>query len=141
MAPQSEEVPVRKTRVRAVLLLALTFVAGAIAGAATDRFALVRQHRMLPRGGLHFAAERIAARLDRDLNLSAAQRAQVDRILQERGEAIDAAWARVQPDVRAEVARRNAEIDAILTPEQREKFAEIRARWKQRARRLSGHGH
>jgi Spy/CpxP family protein refolding chaperone len=141
MAPLNEEVPVRKTRVRAVLLLALTFVAGAIAGAATDRFALVRQHRMVPRGGLHFTADRIASRLDRELNLTDAQRAQVDRILKERGAAIDAAWSRVQPEVRAEVERRNTEIEAILTPEQREKFAEMRARWKQHARRLSGHGH
>jgi Spy/CpxP family protein refolding chaperone len=138
---QLNEVPVKQTRYRAALLLMLTFVAGALAGVATDRLALVRQHRMLPRGGLHFSSGRIAARLDRELNLSDPQRAQVERILEERRKTIDALWMRVQPDVRAEIARGDAEIEAILTPEQREKFVEIRDRWKQRSQRFSGRGH
>lgn len=135
---QLNETPRTKARLRAALLLAITFVAGVVLGVAGDRFSLLRQHRMVPRGGYHFATDRILARLDRELALTDEQRAKVEQILERRSKAIEAIWAPVQPELRREMARGNDEIAAILTPEQKAKFARLRERWKRHASMITG---
>jgi Spy/CpxP family protein refolding chaperone len=125
-------------RWKAAALLLVCFLGGMVVGVALDRITLVRQHRMLPKGGLQFASKRIAARLDRELELTDQQRAAIDRILSGRGERVEQVWKSVRPAVRAEMERTDAEIEAVLNPEQRERFREIRERWRRRAQRFTG---
>ena len=65
-------------------------------------------------------------RLDRRLDLTDAQRKQVEEILRRRHARINAMWSGVRPRVRAEVDATNAEIAKVLTPEQRAKFERMR---------------
>ena len=125
-------------RWKAAALLIVCFVGGVVVGIALDRLTLLRQHRMLPKGGLQFASERIAGRLERELNLTDQQRAEVDRILSTRQVRTEEVWKSVRPAVRAEIERTDAEIEALLTPQQRERFHEIRDRWRRRARQFVG---
>ena len=71
-------------------------------------------------------------RLDRELHLSAPQKAQITTILQERKKRIDALMSGVRPQVRQEIDATEAEIAKLLTPEQRKKFEELQLRMKKR---------
>jgi type II secretory pathway component PulC len=104
-------------RVLAALLLALTFLSGAIIGVAADRALLLKQGRVLP---------------------PEAQKASIAEILDQRKERIERIWFDVSPAVRSEIARSNAEIADQLTPLQREEFERIIARWERRVDRMIG---
>ncbi|HYO75020.1 MAG TPA: hypothetical protein VE010_01050 [Thermoanaerobaculia bacterium] len=112
-----------KTTIVAGLVLALTFLAGMAAGVFTS-------HMMILRGG--HGAERfpraIVNRLDRRLDLTDAQRAQVEVIIRRRHARIDEMWRGVRSDVRGEIERTNEEIAKVLTPEQRVRFERMRMR-------------
>lgn len=114
---------VSKTTFVAVAILLLTFVAGFAVGMFTDHLLLLwhRGRRVPP-----FATHIMAQRLDRHLDLTDDQRARVEKILEQRHERINSLWAGVRPKVRAEVEQANAEIERVLTPEQREKFGKMR---------------
>ena len=127
-----------RTAVVAALILAPTFSTGAAAGVAADRFVLVRQARILPREGMRFVSARITRAMDRELDLTDAQRAGVERILAERQRRIEKVWTGIRPQVRAEIDRTNREIEAILTEQQRPKFRDMTARWEARMERLLG---
>ncbi len=127
-----------RTAVVAALLLAATFATGVVAGVAADRFVLVRQARILPREGMRFVSARITRAMDRELDLTDAQRAGVERILAERQRRIEKVWTGIRPQVRAEIDRTNREIEAILTEQQRPKFRDMTARWEARMERLLG---
>ena len=105
-----------KTTTIAVVVLVLTFVAGVCVGIFTS-------HMMILRGGA--GAERfpraLVNRLDRRLDLTDEQRAQVARI-------VSARHARIAANVRGEIERANAEIEEVLTTEQRVKFRKMRMR-------------
>ena len=72
-------------------------------------------------------------RAQRDLNLSPAQREQVDKILKESQERTRKVMEPVSPLLRQEVERARAEFTKVLTPEQKARFAEI-MKQQQRAR-------
>ena len=65
-------------------------------------------------------------RLDRRLDLTDAQRAQVEQIIRRHHARIDGMWDDLRPRMHAEIAQANAEISRILTPEQRAKFERLK---------------
>lgn len=112
-----------KTVLVAITALVLTFAAGMAAGVFTS-------HLMILRGG-HGAARfphALVHRLDRRLDLTDAQRTQIEAIIKRRHAHIDAMWKGVRPKVRAEIERTNQEIERVLTPEQRARFKRMRMR-------------
>lgn len=111
---------------KAALLVAVAFVAGLFVGISGDRLYLIRTHQFFPRRAADSSAHRLVDRLDRELDLTDAQQAAIQKIVDERRARIEAAWNEVRPRVRAEIAATNAEIEKILTPQQREKFRSLR---------------
>jgi hypothetical protein len=101
----------------------IAFVAGVLVGVAGDHLLFI--HHVFSRG---FVAGRIADRLDRELHLSAQQKTQVQQILDRHRKRIDVITSGVRPQVRQEIDSTNAEIEKILTPEQRAQFAKMRMR-------------
>ena len=103
-----------------------------MAGVAVGVFS---SHVMMLRGGHGappFPARAMVNRLDRHLDLTDAQRAKVQEIIERRHARIAETWSSVRPRVSEEIARTNAEIDAVLTPEQRQKFARMKMRMGRR---------
>lgn len=126
--------PEKKTRTVAVALLLLTFVVGLAGGVVADRLLLLHQHRVLPSHGLKFVASRVLRHLDRELDLTAQQEAQISTILEKRQRTIEATWQKIQPQVRQQIDETDREIERALTPEQQKKFRVLRDRWRQHAR-------
>ena len=113
-------------------------IAGIVIGVAGDRFVLLRSGQLYPKRAVSYAANHVVDRLGRDLQLSDAQKGQVRSIVDRHHARIDAAWANVRPQVRQEIDAANAEIEAVLTPQQRTKFRELRDKVEQRRRRRGG---
>jgi Spy/CpxP family protein refolding chaperone len=117
-------VSVSKTTIIATIVVVLTFVAGFAVG-------MFSAHMIMLYGGPGappFPAKAMVNRLDRHLDLDDAQRAKVQEIIKRRHARIAATWSSVRPRVSEEIDRANAEIDAVLTPEQRAKFAKMKMR-------------
>ena len=110
-----------KTTVIAVVLLVLTFGAGFIGGAAAHHLVFSHRETIPP-----FAMHAIVNRLDRRLDLTDAQRKQIEEILRRRHAKINAMWTDVRPRVRAEIEATNAEIVRVLNPKQRAKYEKMR---------------
>jgi Spy/CpxP family protein refolding chaperone len=127
-----------RSAVVAALILAATFATGVVAGIAADRIVLVREARILPREGMRFVSARIVRAMDRELDLTDAQREDVERILGERQKRIEKVWGEMRPQVRAEIERTNREIDSVLTDEQKPKFEAMTKRWEARMGKLLG---
>lgn len=118
----------------AIVLLAVTFVAGGFAGAAWERSrgphsdrAIARTRDGGPGGG---PASRDGGRrrgpwFAESLGLTAAQQATIDSIMRVNRPRTDSLFASVMPRVRAISDSTRAAIDAVLTPEQREKLARM----------------
>lgn len=118
----------RRTALLAIGVLVATFVVGVLAGIAADRTFLRRVWHDRPQPSPSFLASRLEKRLD----LTPAQKRQVEEILTRHHSRMNAAWNAARPAVRAEIEAANAEIDRILTPEQREKFAQLKMRMRSR---------
>jgi Spy/CpxP family protein refolding chaperone len=102
---------VTRNTLLAALALVLTFVAGFFAGAVAHHVVGPRIHRPRPMQAM------MLHHLDRRLDLSDAQRAQIARILERR-----------HARMRGEIEAVNGEIERVLTPEQRKIYAKIRMR-------------
>lgn len=107
-----------RTVVVAALALVVTFAAGFVVGAVADRFIMFHRgpHRPPP-----MAAHAMINRLDRHLDLTDQQREQIRRILEHHHE-------RMSGRLREELDTANAEIEKVLTPAQRAKFADLKLR-------------
>lgn len=103
--------PLRRARLLSAALLAVVFVAGFLAGAATDRAIGDPQHRKPRRHGID------AAVLER-MHLDTRQQAEVDRILERRRAEAAAVWSEVKPRLNQVVADTRGDLSRILTPEQ-----------------------
>lgn len=102
-----------RTTVIAVIVLAVTFITGLVAGFAIGRFAHFGRG---PRGPMpQIAATMMLNRLDHHLDLTDAQEKQIRAIFERR-------HARMIE----EIASTNAEIERVLTAEQRTKFQQMR---------------
>ena len=122
------------SKTRAVVVVVVTFLAGLLVGVAGDHLYLIHNGRLFPRRTPRFAADRMADRLNKELQLTPQQKTQVQQIIERHRAKIDALMSSVRPQVRQEVDATNAEIDRILTPEQRTKFAAMRMRIESRRR-------
>jgi hypothetical protein len=122
--------------VTAVVVVIVAFAAGLLVGIAGDRVYLWRSQQIVPRrGASQFAAKHIVDRLDRDLHLSASQRAEVQKIVEQHRVRIDSVWNNVRPQVRVEIDAASSEIERVLTPEQRTKYRELREKSDRRRNR------
>lgn len=114
---------------RAVVVVLLSVLLGAILGIAVDR--------ALGRGGIRppdprKAGEHFARMLDRRLDLTAEQKKQIETILQRHGEENEAIFRETRPRIHARMEQTDREIEAVLTPEQREKFRKLVSERKER---------
>ena len=112
------------SKTKAALIVVTAFVAGLFVGVAGDRFALYRTGRLFPRR----VPGHLAAYLTHELKLNDHQRVQIETIVNDHRTKIDAAYKNVQPQMRKEIDAANAEIEAVLTPDQRTKFRAMRER-------------
>jgi Spy/CpxP family protein refolding chaperone len=108
----------------------VVFALGAAAGVVADRYGVFGRRPFRPgmmRGGPPNPSQ-IADRMSRELGLSDAQRAQLEEIFRRNGDRLE--QFRHETGSRFETLRKqlDAEIIAILTPEQRAKFEEQRQR-------------
>lgn len=124
--------PSRKgsTTLLAAVALLVTFIAGLLVGAVGARFFFGRRTYRLPPP----AAQFMMKRLDRTLDLTPQQEVEITRILQKHHQRTGAVLSGVRPQIRREVEQTNAEIQGVLTPEQRTKFEGIKMRLMPRER-------
>jgi heavy-metal resistance protein len=115
----------RKTSTTALAAVALvvTFVAGALVGIVVDRYVRFNHPPPPPRG-----AAFLMQRLDHRLDLTPQQEAEVTKILEKHQQRMRAVWTNVNPQLGREIEETNAEIERILTPGQRAKFADVKMR-------------
>ena len=116
------------SRLRAIALLAAALLAGAAAG----WFGHEKMHRG-HRAGRH-GPERLVEHLTKELALTAAQQDSVRAILDRRRVDIDSLWAGVHPRFEAVRSLTHAQIEAVLTPGQQEKFREETRKREERRR-------
>jgi hypothetical protein len=122
MTPAPPRMGRGSTATVAVIVLLATFVSGALLGIVADRVWMFTHGPRMP----HPPASFLVDRLDRRLHFTADQRKEVLLIIERRQARIGQVWASVHPQVRQEVEQTNAEIERVLTPEQRAEFAKIR---------------
>ena len=108
------------------MVVIVAFLAGILVGVAGDHLYLIHSGRFFPRHAARFAADRMADRLAGELALTSQQKAQVQQIIERHRARIEAATSSVRPLVRQELDATNAEIESVLTTEQRTKFATLR---------------
>ena len=131
-------------RIAAALALLAVFALGAAAGVLADR-KLGRQ----PGERRHERSGRVPSWLNRpesehrkywsrihdQLGLTPEQRAAVDTLLNRRARQLDAARHRMEPEMLRIMQETRAQIDSVLTPEQRQKLEEIRKERRERRER------
>jgi hypothetical protein len=121
------------TKTMAALVVVVALIAGAVLGIVGDRAWLWHMHRLLPGPRAErFVAGRIVDHLDRELHFTPPQKSAVQQILDRHRARIDAISAAVRPQMRQEIDATNAEIEKVLTPEQRTKFRDMHMRMMQR---------
>jgi len=114
----------------ALVLLALCFSAGFAAGVIGDRIVLFHQGRVIPRGGVDFVTRHLVQRLDRALDLSESQEAQVQAMLDRRKKRVFGEWDNLQGRLHQEMEEAHREIGTVLTPAQRAKFDAMQRHWR-----------
>lgn len=118
-----------KARLAAALVLVAAVAAGFLLGVAADRVAFVRRGVLMP--GDLLPRARVGYLL-RQLDLVPAQRAAVDSILAARRDEASRIRRRMLPEVEAMRARTEADLRAVLTREQAERFDRALARLRDR---------
>jgi len=119
-------------RTIAVVTVIATLIVGFLIGVVADRVWLYRHGPRFGSRAQRFTPERIVKRLDHELDFTDQQRAQVTQIIQARQQRIAVIQSVARPKIRQEIDQTNAEIEKILTPEQRAKFEKIKMRVHQR---------
>jgi len=104
---------------RGVLILVLTFAAGAAAGVGYDRHAS-SAHRPPT-----MDADHVVQHMRLLLGLDSAQTAAITTILAHHQYAVDSSWRAMQPEVRANLDSTLHEIMGVLRPEQVGRFREM----------------
>lgn len=135
----------KRARLIGTVLLLVTFVAGALAGAASERVMradeAAKEAATPKQGGEIRGGSRrllLDERFIAELQLTAEQRTQIDTIMARRDQQARKVWGELEPRLRAVGDETRTELQKVLTPEQTEKFeAEIARRhteWKNRRR-------
>jgi predicted LPLAT superfamily acyltransferase len=112
--------PRGSARTIAVVTVVVALIAGVMVGIVGDRVWLWR-HRGRTRT-MRAMTPRILARFDSELHLSPAQHQAVSAILERHRQRMSAIFDSVQPQIRGEIDSANAEIQKLLSPEQRTTF-------------------
>jgi hypothetical protein len=116
-------------RAMAALLLVAVCLLGGLGGVALDRFVLMPEHphhrgdRFSPE-----SAHRFSRFLAHELSLSKQQEVKVDSILLARQAQTRALANEVHPRFEALAQATRADVERVLTPEQRAKYEQLRAR-------------
>ena len=110
------EMSPRRIRIVAAVVLVITFVLGAVAGASIWYFGVVSQERCHHKGGFPHAQE---------LALSDTQQKAFDDILKKYRPELDEIMAASYPKIREVKERMDAELRALLSPQQQIKFDEM----------------
>jgi Spy/CpxP family protein refolding chaperone len=143
----SPEAPLKQPRapLKAALVLLLAILAGGSAGVALDRLVLLP--RMFHRPGIEHGMRRppprdrdFRNRFAREVGLTPEQQRRVDSIMDRQGRELRVVRGRVQPELDSIIQRTRRELDSVLTPDQRQKAAEIRRRHPRRAGPRLGDG-
>ena len=119
----------RRTNGYAVAFFIAAFAAGAAAGVVTDR--ALKRERMEQQWGDPRA---MRTRLADDLGLNAAQRAQLDTILDDRNRHSDSLMSPVRPQLDSLGSQTRQRIRQLLTPEQQATYDQM-LREREEARR------
>lgn len=131
-------------RVAAALVLLAVFVLGAAAGVLADRKLARRDARpRLEREGRvpswlnrpEAEHRKYWSRIHDQLGLTSEQRAAVDTLLSRRARQLEAARHQMEPEMLRIMQATRAQIDSVLTPEQRRKLEEIRKERRERRER------
>lgn len=124
-----------RTRLLGVALLAMTFVAGALSGAAIDRALGAEEAEAAPvRQGQDRDRERERSYVIDRVEMSDGQRASIDSILDRRIKRMRAVWREVEPRMDAITDSARVEIMDVLTPEQRERYQQLLDERRERRR-------
>jgi Spy/CpxP family protein refolding chaperone len=128
-------------RIAAALVLLATFALGAAAGVLADR-RLARhggERRIEGRGSVPSWLNRPESehrkywsRIHDQLGLTSEQRAAVDTLLSRRARQLEAARHQMEPEMLRIMRTTRAQIDSILTPDQRARLEEIRKERRER---------
>ena len=117
-------------RWRIILAAVVIFAAGAATGGILVRNyapkVVKRMHvsPVLPIS--HDRRQEYISKLDREVQLSAGQKAKVEEILAASQKRMKQIWEPLEPEVKEEYRRTRREISEILTPEQQEKMSKWR---------------
>ena len=127
-----------RMRLLGVGLLFVTFLAGALSGAALDRVLTADDGEPATRERSHDEDGRSRSYVIDAIDMSDEQRGTIDAILEARTERMRSVWREVEPRLEAITDSARTEIMDVLTPEQRaayeEKLAERRGRRDSRSR-------
>lgn len=124
-----------RTRLLGVGLLALTFVAGALSGAAIDRALGAEEAEAAPaRQGRDRDRDRERSYVIDKVDMSADQRSSIDSILDRRTDRMRAIWQTVEPRMEAVTDSARVEIMDVLTPEQRDRYQQLLDERRERRR-------
>ncbi len=104
---------------RAVLLLAVTLIAGVAVGVAYER------HRAAAHQPVGMDAHDAMHHFARELDLDSAQQTAIAQILARRQGEVDSTWHAVQPHVRATLDSTMQEIAGVLRPDQLAKYRRL----------------
>jgi Spy/CpxP family protein refolding chaperone len=119
-------------RAAAALLIAGALLAGMVLGIAGDRAWLWHTRQLAPRHAPRLGM--LVEHLDRELHFTPQQKQAVTQVIDSHRKRIEAISASVRPQMRAELDATNAEIEKLLTPEQRAKFQQLQQRHINRRR-------
>lgn len=115
----------RGARALGIVVLAVTFAAGAVAATAIDQVLLADPTSRAVADRAEKCDQKRGRLLDR-LDLTHDQRARIDAILERRRAQTDRFWTEAGPTLEAIMDSTRAEIRAVLTPEQRELHDRLR---------------
>jgi hypothetical protein len=126
-------VALNSTRTTAIVVVLAAFAAGLLAGVAGDRIYLIHKGRYYPtRGGGRSMAKHLVEKLDRELHFDGDQRKKVETIVESHRKHFESIWASARPAIEKELEATNAEIEKVLTADQRAKFKSMQLRMKNR---------
>ena len=131
-------------RIAAALVLLAVFVLGAAAGVLADRKLSHRDGGRRPEREGRVPSwlnrpesehRQYWSRIHDRLGLTSDQRAAVDTLLSRRARQLEAARHQMEPEMLRIMQETRAQIDSVLTPEQRQKLEEIRKERRERRER------
>lgn len=117
---------------RIVAGVVVIFLLGSLAGSVFTRIVLRHRIEYVMRGGPRAVSEVVVKRLTRALNLDAAQQSQLVQIVDDARKEVMEVRRQTNPQMKAVLDRAQARVDAMLRPDQREKFHKIVNRRRQR---------